>query len=121
MAAQTVLPDSDLSIGIAFLGFVSFFGGSVFITVAQTLLQNKLVQRLEGVVPSLSPSALAHGGAASLRHMVPAEKLSLVLDIYNDSIRSIWYLGLGLSCWIFLASLGMEWRTVKKTTRRQTM
>lgn len=113
VAAQTVLPDSDVSIGLSLLNFVSFLAGSVFITTSQTLLENKLAQGLERVIPGLDTSALADGGATSLRSMVSKEKLSIVLDVYNDSIRSIWYLALGLSCLIFLASLGMKWRSVK--------
>lgn len=118
IAAQTILPDSDVSIGLSLLNFVSFLAGSVFITASQTLLENKLAQRLEGLIPGLDTSALADGGATSLRSMVSKEKLSIVLDVYNDSIRSIWYLALGLSCLIFLASLGMEWRSVKKDRKK---
>ena len=118
IAVQTVLPDSEVSIGLSLLNFVSFLAGSVFITASQTLLENKLAQRLEGLIPGLDTSALADGGATSLRSMVSKEKLSIVLDVYNDSIRSIWYLALGLSCLIFLASLGMEWRSVKKDRKK---
>ena len=114
IAAQTVLANSDVSIGLSLLNFVSFLAGSVFITASQTLLENKLAQGLERLIPGLDTSALADGGATSLRSMDSKEKLSIVLDLYNDSIRSIWYLALGLSCLIFLASLGMEWRSVKK-------
>ena len=118
IAAQTVLPDSDVSVGLSLLNFVSFLAGSVFITASQTLLENKLAHRLEGLIPGLDTNALATGGATSLRSMVSKEKLSIVLDVYNDSIRSIWYLALGLSCLIFLASLGMEWRSVKKDRKK---
>ena len=82
------------------------------------MLENGLIQRLVGVVPNLDPNTLAGGGATTLRGMVSADKLSLVLDIYNDSIRSIWYLGLALSCLVLLTALGMEWKSVKKDTKK---
>ena len=114
IAAQTVLPDDEVSIGLSLLSFITFLGGSVFVTVSQTLLDKKLIEGLKGVIPNLDPSTLADGGATTLRDMVSEDKLAEVLDIYNVSVRSIWYLALALSCLIFVASLGMEWRSVKK-------
>ena len=114
IAAQTVLPPAEAPLGLSLVNFFSFLGGSIFVTVSQTLLQNQLVQGLKPIIPNLDPSTLADGGATTLRSMVSKDKLPAVLDVYNDAIRSIWYLTLGLACLIFLASLGMEWKSVKK-------
>lgn len=119
IAAQTVLADSDVSVGLSLLNFFSFLGGTVFVTVSQTLLQSRLIHGLEGIIPDLDPSALANGGATSLRSMVSEDKLSVVLAVYNESIRSIWYLALALSCLIFIASFGMEWRSVKREKKTE--
>lgn len=94
--------------------YFKFAGETVFIILSQTLLQNNLVKYLQGIIPNWDPSTLANGGAASLRNMGSGDKLSVLLDVYNDSIRSSWYLGLGLSRLIFLASFGMEWKSVKQ-------
>ena len=96
------------------LQFVSFLGGTVSVTVAQTLLENRLVQGLKNLIPNLDPSTLADGGATTLRSMVSADKLPAVLEVYNESIRAIWYFALAMSCLMLLASLGMEWKSVKK-------
>ncbi|KAL9616875.1 MAG: hypothetical protein Q9160_008297 [Pyrenula sp. 1 TL-2023] len=114
IAAQTVLPDSEVSVGLSLLNFVSLLGGTIFVIVSQTLLENKLIQGLGRIIPNLEPSALTNGGATSLRSMVSEDELFVVLNVYNNSIRLIWYLALALSCLVFLASLGMEWRSVKK-------
>ena len=119
IAVQTVLPDRDVSIGIALLNFIGFLGGSVFVTVAQTLLQNRLQQGLKGLIPNFDPSEVTNAGAASLRSRVSPAKLPAVLKVYNDSMRSIWYLGLGLACLVFVGSLGMEWKSVKKEKKKE--
>jgi len=113
IAAQTVLSDSDMSIGLSLLNFVNFLGGTIFITVSQTLLETKLLKNLSPIIPNLDAATLQNGGATTLRNMVSADRLPVVLDVYNDSIRSIWYLVLGLACLGLVASLGMEWKSVK--------
>ncbi|KAG8525366.1 uncharacterized protein KY384_009010 [Bacidia gigantensis] len=105
---------SDISVGLAVLNFFSFLGGSVFITVSQTVLEENLNQGLGKIIPDLDSSTLANRGATSLSSMVSTDKLSQVLDIYNHSMRSIWYLALALSSLIFMASWVMEWKSVKK-------
>ncbi|KAI5264016.1 MFS general substrate transporter [Aureobasidium subglaciale] len=113
IAAQTVLPDSDVSIGLSFLQFITFFAGSTFVTVSQTLLEHGLVSGLRNILPDLDTSTIAGAGATAIRDMVSVEQLPAVLKVYNDSMRSIWYLGLGLSCLVFFASWGFEWKSVK--------
>ena len=93
---------------------MSFFGGTIFVTVSQTLLQNKLAAGLAGKIPNFDASMVANGGAASLRSSVPAEQLPEVLDIFNDSLRYIWYLGLAVSFLSLIGALGLEWESVKK-------
>ena len=113
VAAQTVLPDSDLPIALSLLNFVNFFGSTIFITTSQTLLETKLYNGLKPIVPGLDRATLANGGAGTIRNLVPEDKLHLVLDVYNDSIKSIWYLALGMACLGFVAAWGMEWKSVK--------
>ncbi|KAG9857544.1 MFS general substrate transporter, partial [Aureobasidium melanogenum] len=113
IAAQTVLPDRDVAIGLSFLQFINFFAGSTFITVSQTLLENGLISGLKNILPGLNTRTISGGGASAIRDMVSPDQLPIVLKVYNNSIRSVWYLGLGLACLVFLASWGFEWRSVK--------
>ncbi|KAJ5604681.1 hypothetical protein N7510_009835 [Penicillium lagena] len=118
IAAQTVLSKSDAPIGLSILTFLQFLGGTIFVTVCQTLLQTKLVQGLDGKV-KLDASAISNGGATTLRNEVSKDQLEFVLKVYNDSLTSVWYLTFGLSCLIFLASFGFEWKSVKKTEKKE--
>lgn len=113
VAAQTVMSDEDVAIALSLLNFVNSLGGTIFITTSQTLLESKLVKGLSPIIPNLDASILANGGATTIRSLVTEDQLPIVLDVYNNSMRSIWYLALGMSCLSFLASLGMEWKSVK--------
>ncbi|KAH0284937.1 MFS general substrate transporter, partial [Aureobasidium sp. EXF-3399] len=117
IAAQTVLSDADVSIGLSFLQFISFFAGSTFIMVSQTLLENSLVSGLKDILPNLDPSTISGGGASTVQNLVSSDQLPIVLRVYNDALRSVWYLGLGLACLVFVASWGFEWKSVKAKTQ----
>ena len=121
VAAQTVLNKEQVAIGISLLTFVQFLGGTIFVAVCQNLLENKLIAGLAGKIPDFDPASIANQGATSLRKLVPTDDLPLVLDVYNDSLRSVWYVALGLSCLVLVASLGFEWKSVKKTKAQQSV
>ncbi|KAL8723575.1 MAG: hypothetical protein Q9181_007257, partial [Wetmoreana brouardii] len=119
VAVQTVLPNDKVATAISLLGFVQFLGGTIFVTVSQTLLQNKLISGLTGKVTDFDPVSISGQGATSLRTLASAEELPFVLDVYNKSLQSIWYVTLGLSCLVFIGSFGFEWRSVKKNKKVQ--
>ena len=83
-------------------------------TVCQNLLENELSMGLTGKIRNFDPASIASQGATSLRQLVPADELPLVLEVYNDSLRSVWYVALALSCLVFVGSLGFQWKSVKK-------
>lgn len=91
----------------------------MFVTVGQALLQAQLLKKFPTIVPDLDSSRLTDGGANSIRMLASPEQLPAVLQAYNESIRSIWYLALGLACLVLLASLGLEWKNVKKQETTQ--
>jgi hypothetical protein len=113
VAAQTVLRKEDVSIGLSIINLANYLGSTLFVTVAQVLLQNRLVAKLTLVLPDFDLGTLADGGASSIRKIALEKQLPTVLRAYNDSLRSVWYLALGLACLILLASFGIEWKNVK--------
>lgn len=117
IAAQTVLSKEDISVGITLLTFVQFLAGTILITVCQTVLENGLATGLVGKIPNFNPGSIASQGATSIRQLVPPDKLPLVLEAYNDALRPIWYIAIGLSGLIFLSSFGFEWKSVKKAKK----
>lgn len=108
-----MLPNDDVPIGISVINFFQFLCSSVFVTVSQVLLEDQLINGLNGKV-QFDPNTISSGGATSLRTEVPPDQLAIVLGVYNKSFVSIWYLSLGLACLVFVSSFGLEWKSVKK-------
>ncbi|KAH7245152.1 major facilitator superfamily domain-containing protein [Fusarium tricinctum] len=118
IAIQTVLSDSDSAVGLSILNFVNFFGGTIFITVSQSLFQGQLQTKITTYVPDIDIQQLTNSGAAGVKSLVPADKMEVVLGAYNDSMKAIWYLALGLACAALLVSFGFEWRTIKTDKKK---
>lgn len=92
-------------------------GGTIFVTLSQTLLQTKLTSGLAKALPGFDTKSLSNGAATAIRN-VPSDQLPIVLKVYNDSTRSIWYLAIGLAGLAFLASIGMEWKSLKAENKK---
>ncbi|OAR02311.1 hypothetical protein LLEC1_00436 [Akanthomyces lecanii] len=113
IAIQAVLREDEISIGTSALNFAVFLGGSILVTVSQTLFEHQLVKKLIKIVPGLDPARLTGSGAANLKNLVPPAQQLEALAAYNDSMRAIWYLALALAAVAFCASFGLEWKNIK--------
>ncbi|TVY33835.1 Efflux pump, partial [Lachnellula subtilissima] len=65
MAAQTVLPRSEVSIGISVILFAQTLFGAIFVSVGQNVLDNQLAKRLTGI-SSITPKRLQTAGVAGI-------------------------------------------------------
>ncbi|TVY89371.1 Efflux pump [Lachnellula willkommii] len=113
MAAQTVLPQNEVSIGISVLFFGQTLFGAIFVSVGQNVLDNQLAKRLAGIA-SITSKQLQTAGITGLFKLISPENHTAALEAYNDSLRICFQVGLILACLSILGAAGMEWRSVKK-------
>ncbi|KAF7547878.1 hypothetical protein G7046_g8874 [Stylonectria norvegica] len=112
MAAQTVLAQADVSIGISLMFFAQSLGGAVFICVGQSLFVNYLSDGLKKLA-GVNAKAIVEAGATSLTRVVPVERLHEVLVVYNDALQKAFIVVVAVSCLMVLPALGMEWKNIK--------
>ncbi|MCJ1396211.1 hypothetical protein MMC18_009100 [Xylographa bjoerkii] len=118
VAAQTVLPRKDVSIGAALMQFSQTLGGAVFISVADSIFDTRLADNLLKI-PGIDVGSVAATGATDLKDKVPASLLPQVLVAYNDALIATFYLVTALTCCTMFGSLAMEWKSVKKGQQKQ--
>ncbi|TDZ33748.1 Efflux pump aflT [Colletotrichum spinosum] len=111
MAAQTVLPKKDVPIGTTLMFFAQLLSGAIFVAVAQNIFSNQLLRRLSSV-PGFSPGVIESSGATSLIDLPAGIKTTVVIG-YNESLVSVFRLGLILATLAIIGALGLEWRSVK--------
>lgn len=113
MAAQTVLPREQVSIGASLMFFGQLLFGAVFTSVGQNVLDSQLANRLAGI-PGITPELIQNTGATEIFNHIPASYHAVALEAYNDSLRVCFQVGLIMACLSVLGAVCMEWRSVKK-------
>ena len=120
LAVQTVLPKNDVPIGLALMLFGQLLGAAIFVAVGENVLASQLVKRLSGV-PGFNPSLVTSGGATSLINALPADQKGRVLIAYNESLRTVFRVGLILSCLTVLGAILLEWKSILKAESEEQM
>lgn len=113
LAAQTVLSQSDVSIGSSIMFFAQQLSGAIFLAVGQNVFTQRLAQNLAGT-PGLDLEAILNAGATDLRTIVAPQFLHGVLVAYNDALRQAFVLGTAMASLMILGAVGVEWRSVNK-------
>jgi MFS family permease len=113
LVAQTVLPRSDVSLGMAMMFFMNQQGGAIFLAVGQNLFSTQLVKRLSGIA-DLDTEAIINTGATELRKVVPANEIDTVVSAYSYSLTRVFVLSAALSACMIIGALMVEWRSIKK-------
>ncbi|CZR63238.1 probable aflatoxin efflux pump AFLT [Phialocephala subalpina] len=117
MAAQTVLPRNEVSIGASLMLFGQTLFGAIFVSVGQNVLENQLANRLADI-PGVTSQLIQSTGATDLLKLIPAEFFTTALEAYNDSLRVLFQVGLIMACLSILGALGMEWCSVKNSEEK---
>jgi MFS family permease len=114
MAAQTVLPRDEVSIGASLMFFALTLSGAIFVSIGQNVLDGRLVQRLMVIAPGLTPQQIENVGATGIYDIIPAAQHVTAKQAYNDSLRLCFQVALIMACLSIFGGLGMEWRSVRK-------
>ncbi|PCG91377.1 Major facilitator superfamily domain, general substrate transporter [Penicillium occitanis (nom. inval.)] len=113
MAAQTVLPRNEVSIGASLMLFAQTLFGAIFVSVGQNVLDGQLAKRLAGI-SAITPQQIENAGVTGILELIPSQYHDAVLEAYNGSLRVCFQVALAMACIALLGGLGMEWRSVKQ-------
>ncbi|KAF2108453.1 major facilitator superfamily transporter [Lophiotrema nucula] len=113
IAVQAVLPLSQVPTATSVLVLCQFLGGSIFLSVASTVFESRLATFLSRDLSPTAAEAIISSGARDLRNMVSAANLLIIRVAYNDAISTAFWVVMASGAVALLASLGMQWRSVK--------
>jgi hypothetical protein len=113
LAAQMVLKQKDVPIGISLMFFSQSLGGAILFCVGTSLFTNHLGSALP-IISGIDASATLATGATELTKLVSADKLAEVMAVYNDALVRAFTVVVAGSSLMVLPALGMQWKSIKK-------
>jgi len=114
MAVQTVLEIDDVSVGTALMVFMQTLGGALFVSIAQNVFANKLVQYVREYAPGFGDAEhILLLGATSVQKTVDPSVLPGVTQAYNDALTDVFTVFLAMAAVSIVGALLVEWKSVK--------
>lgn len=116
MAVQTVLGARDMPTGTAVIVFMQTIGGSLFVSVAENVFNNKLVQYVREDAPGLDPAVVVGAGATALQTTIRTEYpqyLEGATLAYNDALMQTFLVSAAIAATSIIGSGFMEWKSVR--------
>ncbi|KAF4637539.1 hypothetical protein G7Y89_g534 [Cudoniella acicularis] len=114
VAVQNTLEPSRMAVGTSMILFCQFFGGALFLALAETDFSSSLRSALKQYAPEVDANLITDVGAAGVKKAVMSQQLQGVLKAYNQAITNTFYLGCAASGLAFLVAWGMGFARVKK-------
>jgi hypothetical protein len=116
IATQVVLEDADMPVGNAIAIFAQSLGGSISVSIASNIFNNRLLAEFpmaREAMSAMGAEVRADFGATAIRKMVPPQMLPQVLEAYNRGLMDAFALPIAAAGLSFLTSLLFEWKSVK--------
>jgi len=114
IAVQTVLARKDTSMGVALLFLGQNLGGSIFASIAQSILNNQLIKNIQASNLPIDPQEVVNAGATNIRTLVSAADLPTLLSDYNSAIMKGLTVAVASACLTIIGASMVEIRSVKK-------
>lgn len=88
-------------------------GSAIFISVAESVLTNRLLASLRTIIPELDASKIINVGVTTLTEAIAPRYLDGVRDAYNVALTQTFYVATALTCLSFFSAVSTEWKLVK--------
>ena len=116
IVGQGISAPADVSSVSSMILFFQTVSGAAFISVAQVLFANKLLQSVAANVPDVNPGLVVATGASELRDVFTPEQLPAILRSYMDGLQDAYTLAIalgGAACVIAVGALVWDNRNLK--------
>ncbi|KAI1810496.1 MFS general substrate transporter [Poronia punctata] len=114
IAVQTVLDIEDVPTGTSIIAFMQTLGGALFVSVGNSVFNNKLLAELADRLPAdVTPQSVIDAGSTNLRKALPSELLPDIILSYNNALTTSFIVAVALVSFTIFGSAFVEWKSVK--------
>lgn len=110
---QTILPPSEVPIGVTLVTLCQNLSASIFVAVAQSIFQGELTTKLTSLPNNVNSSSLSSSGAVDFIASLPAEDQQRAREAYSTSLITTLYISLALSALSTVGAISIRWGSMK--------
>ncbi|KAH4064783.1 hypothetical protein HBI24_021530 [Parastagonospora nodorum] len=110
---QTLLPESDVAIGITFITLVQNLSAATFVAIAQSVFQNRLVNNFASIIGADDSAGFLESGAADLLNSLPPPERSAAVHAASGALVQTFYVSLAVASTTVVGAIGVRWQTMK--------
>lgn len=117
IVGQNQVDPEDVSSATAIVLFFQTITGSIFVSVAQSLFTNRIVQYTREHIPELSPAVVVSTGATDIRKAFSGQELEAVLRAYMAGLKDAYTLIIpltGIATLIALFALAFDYKVLNQ-------
>nr|POF21051.1 mfs gliotoxin efflux transporter glia [Quercus suber] len=98
IVAQAISTREDLSMASAMAIFFQLLSGAIWISVAQAIFENRLIQSLQAQIPNLSTEDIVSAGATGLQGILTPDQYPIAFESFTAGLRDTYALCIALAC-----------------------
>ncbi|KAJ5144414.1 hypothetical protein N7476_004658 [Penicillium atrosanguineum] len=87
--AQVHASPEDMSQATAIINFFTTVGGAFFLSAAQSMFSNRLIQTLAINLPEIDTAVVLGTGATQIREFFTASQVSVIIDAYMVGLKAV--------------------------------
>lgn len=119
LVSQVAVDSEDMAIATSILTFVQTLGGTICLSVAESVFQNRLIQNLLSSLSKEMAALVLQGGATGFRSTVPKAQLPPIMQAYNDAVMQALYVAVATGSISILGPIFMEWISIKEKPKTE--
>ena len=100
--------------------FAQGFGSALFVALGETIFSTGIKNALPKFAPTVNIQQVIDAGATHYRDVIEEEEITGVALAYCEALNHVFYLITGAGAMVFVFSLGMGWKSVKKAKAVKT-
>ena len=89
ISVQEELSGEEIAVATGAIALSQYLAGSIAISIAQTVFQNKLKPALAQYAPNVAASTILNAGATGFRATLQPDLLAGVLKAYNEALVNV--------------------------------
>ncbi|KAJ5836531.1 Major facilitator superfamily domain general substrate transporter [Penicillium robsamsonii] len=110
--AQVHASPEDMSQATAIVNFFTTVGGAFFLSAAQCVFNNKLIETVTRKLPELDPVVVIGTGATQVREVFTAPQVSAIIDAYMVGLKAVFAVTVAAYGVATVAGLFGSWKKI---------